>query len=67
MKMKISCMRGVCWRRARKTSGRESPARNQKFKLKKFAHESLLSVENNSGVPPRRVTEVGDNWVNIRA
>ena len=42
-------------------------SRNQKIKLKKFAHESLLSVENNSGVPPRRVTEVGDNWVNIRA
>ena len=32
MKMKMSCMRGVC----------------------ETDHESLLSVENNSGVPPRK-------------
>ena len=36
-------------------------------KKKKLDHESLLSVENNSGVPPRKVVEVKDNWVNIRA
>ena len=29
--------------------------------------ESLLSVENNSGVPPGKVIEVKDNWANIRA
>ena len=34
---------------------------------KKLDHESLLSVENNSGVPFRQVIEVKDNWVNIRA
>ena len=33
----------------------------------KLDHESLLSVENNSGVPPRKVIEVKDNWVNTRA
>ena len=30
-------------------------------------HESLLSVENNACVPPRKVLEVKDIWVNIRA
>ena len=29
VKMKISCTRGVCWRRARTSSGKKSPARNQ--------------------------------------
>ena len=29
MKMKMSCMRGVCWRRARTSSGKKSPARNR--------------------------------------
>ena len=36
-------------------------------KKKKLDDESLLSVENNSGVPPRKVIEVKDNWVNTRA
>ena len=34
---------------------------------KKLDHESSLSVENNSGVPARKVIEVKDNGVNIRA
>ena len=34
---------------------------------KKLDHESLLSVENNSGVLPRKVIKVKDNWVNISA
>ena len=34
---------------------------------KKLDYELLLSVENNSGVLPREVIEVKDNWVNIRA
>ena len=38
-----------------------------KKKKKKLGHESLLSVENNSGVPSRKVIEVKDNWVNNRA
>ena len=29
MKTKMSCMRGVCWRRARMSNGRKSPARNR--------------------------------------
>ena len=37
------------------------------MKLKKFAHESLLSGENNSCASSRKVIEVKDNWVNIRA
>ena len=36
------------------------------MKTKKLDHESLLSVGNNSGVPPRTVIEVKDDWVNIR-
>ena len=41
---------------------------SKKSKLKKkLDHESLLSVENNSGEPPRKAIEVKDNWVNIRA
>ena len=36
-------------------------------KKKKLDHESLLSVKNISGVPPRKVIEVKNNWVNIRA
>ena len=36
-------------------------------KKKKLDHESLLSVEKFSGVPPRKVIEVFDNWVNNRA
>ena len=36
-------------------------------KKKKLDHESLLSVENKSGVLPRKVIEVKDNWVNNRA
>ena len=39
----------------------------KKKKKKKLDHESLLSVENNSGVPPRKVIEVKDNWVNTGA
>ena len=63
VKTKMRCMRGVCWRRARTNT----PVRNQKLKTKKFAHESLLSVENNFGASPRKVVEVKDKWVNIRA
>ena len=42
-------------------------SKKSKLKLKKLAHESLLSVENNSCASPRKVIEVKDNWVNIRA
>ena len=41
---------------------------SKKSKLKKkLDHEPLLSVENNSGVLPRKIIEVKDKWVNIRA
>ena len=43
---------------ARTSSGKKPPARNQNH------HESLQSVENNSGVLPRKVSEVKDHWVN---
>ena len=52
VKMKMSCMRGVCWRRARTSSGKKSPSKKTNSKLGKLNHESLLSVENNPGVPP---------------
>ena len=42
-------------------------SKKSKLKLKKFAHESLLSVENNSCASPLKVIEVQDNWVDIRA
>ena len=45
----------------------EVVSKKSKLKSKKVAHESLLSVENISGVPPRKVIDVKDNWVNIRA
>ena len=67
MKTKMSCMRGVCRRRARISNGKKSPARKSKLKTKKFAHESLLSVENNSCASPRIVIEDKDNWVCTRA
>ena len=42
-------------------------SKKSKLKTKNLDHESLLSVENNSGVLPRKVIEDKDNWVNIRA
>ena len=42
-------------------------SKKSKLKMKKFAHESLLSVENNSCASPRKVFEVKDMWVNTRA
>ena len=42
-------------------------SKKSKLKKKKLDHESFLSVENNSGLHPRKVIEVKDNWVNIRA
>ena len=39
----------------------------QEVTSKKSTDESLLSVENNSCASPRKVIEVEDNWVNIRA
>ena len=59
MKMKMSCMRGVCWRSARTSSGKKSPARNQ---------------NEDEEIRPRIIAECGkqflcvseDNWVNIR-
>ena len=44
----------------------EVTSRKSKLK-KKLDHEPLLSVENNSGVLPRKIIEVKDKWVNIRA
>ena len=38
-----------------------------KLKPKKFAHETLLIVENNSCASPGKVIEAKDNWVSIRA
>ena len=45
----------------------EVTSKKSKLKPRKLNHDSLLSVENNPGVPPRKVIEVKDNWVNIRA
>ena len=45
----------------------EFTCKKSKLKAKKFAHESLLSVENNSCASPRKVIEVKDNGVSIRA
>ena len=40
----------------------EVTSKKSKLKKKKLDHESLLSVENNSGVPPTsKVIEVKDN------
>ena len=49
------------------SNGKKSPARKSKLKTKKFAHESLLSVENNSCASPRIVIGDKDNWVCTRA
>ena len=53
MKTKMRDMRGICWKRARMSSGKKSAARNQNFNLKELAHELLVSVENNSRTVPR--------------
>ena len=42
-------------------------SKKSKMKFKKLDHESLLSVENHFGASPRKVIEVKDNWVRIRA
>ena len=42
-------------------------SKKSKLKMKKFAHESFLSVENNSRASSREVVEVEDNSVNIGA
>ena len=48
-------------------TSKKSKLKKKKKKKKKLNHESLLSVENNSGVPSRKVIEVKDHWVNTRA
>ena len=45
----------------------EVTSKKSKLKSRKLNHESWLSVENNPGVPPRKIIEVKDDWVNIRA
>ena len=45
----------------------EVASKKSKLKSKEVAHESLLSVENKSCASPKKVIEVKDNWVNIRA
>ena len=45
----------------------EVTSKKSKLKMKNFAHESLLSVENKSCACPRKVIDVKDNCVNIRA
>ena len=45
----------------------EVTSKTSKMKTNKFAHESLLSVENNSCASARKVIDVKDNWVNISA
>ena len=42
VKMKISCTRGICWRRARTSSDKRSPARIQKSKKKKKKKKSWI-------------------------
>ena len=46
---------------------KEVTSKKSQLKMKKIAHESLLSVENNICASPRKVTEVKDNWMNTRA
>ena len=67
MNTKTSYMRGVCWRRARTSKWQEVTSKKSKLKKQKLDHESLPSFENNSGVPPRKIIEVKDTWVNVRA
>ena len=45
----------------------EVTSKKSNVKTKKFAHESLLRVEDNSCASPRKVIEVKDKWVNFRA
>ena len=45
----------------------EVASKKSKLKSREVAHESLLSVENKSCASPKKVIEVKDNWVNIRA
>ena len=45
-----------------KEQWQEVTSKKLKLKKKKLDQESLLSVENNSGVLPRKVVEVKDNW-----
>ena len=42
-------------------------SKKSKLKMKKFAHASLLSVENKSCACPRKVIDVKDSCVNTRA
>ena len=41
--------------------------KKSKLEWNKLDHESLLGVENNSGALLRKIIEVNDNWVSIRA
>ena len=45
----------------------EVTSKKSKLQGKKFAHVSLLSVEDNSCASPRQVLEVKDNWVSVGA
>ena len=51
-------MNGVCLRRARTKQWQEVTSKKSKLKTKKFAHESLVGVENNAGASPRKVVDV---------
>ena len=69
MKMKMKLHAWCLLEESENEQWQEVTSKKSKLKKKKkrLDHESLLSVENNSGVPPRKVIEVKDNWVNIRA
>ena len=45
----------------------EVTSKKSNLNTKMYAHESYLSVENNSCTSPRKAVGVKDNWVNIRA
>ena len=66
--MKTSCMHAWCLlEESENGQWQEVISKKSKLKMKKLAHESLLSVEDNSCASPRKIIEVKDNWANIRA
>ena len=55
------------WEESETEQWQDVTSKKSKLKTKKFAHESSLSVENNSCASPKNVIQVKDNWVDIRA
>ena len=56
-----------CLEESENEQWQEVISKKPKWKLKKLAHESLLSVENNSFASPRKVIDDKDTRVNTRA